>query len=213
MVAGSAATAPVPSHANAAVSSRPKRQSHWCRTRARRTPGPGIPPGLRPLEAERPVVRELRRETGRRSDGDAGGRATLGPRARPARAVRERRGRDLPRPRATLGQDHELAYPVYPSRHFRFVREYQYTVLLIHQLGIKCHHFAGLRRKCVYRTDKNGSTASMEGELAAREGPKAAQRPGSPRSREARDPGGPAVATRVLCAIRSKSGVLPPADR
>ena len=92
----------------------------------------GDPPlGLRPLEAERPVVGKLRHEADRRSDGDVAGRPAPEPRARPARAVRERRGRDLPRPRAALGQGHDFAYPMCPSRHFRFVREYHYIIFMI----------------------------------------------------------------------------------
>ena len=99
----------------------------WGEERPRR----GSPLGLRPLEAERPVVGELRHETDRQSTGDVAGRAALGPRARPAPALRARRGSDPPRPRAALGQGHDFAYPMYPSRHFRFVREYQYIIILI----------------------------------------------------------------------------------
>ena len=146
MRAGVAPAAPVPSHANAAVSPRPKRQRHRGRTGARRTPGPGGPAWApahqcrRALQAEPPVVRALRHEADRRSDGDVAGRAALGPRARPARAVRERPRRDLPPPRAALGQKHEFAYPMYPSRHFRVVREYHQIVFLIQYIGNRCRN-------------------------------------------------------------------------
>ena len=134
MIAGGAATAPVPSHANVARSPRPKPQSHWGRTRARRTPGPGTP-------ARAPATRGRTtggsRATSRsRSDGDVAGRAALGPRARPARAGRERRARDLPRPRAALGQSQDFAYPMYPSRHFHPVRNYQSLVSIVQFIGI-----------------------------------------------------------------------------
>ena len=121
----------------------------------------GPPLGLRPLEAERPVVGKLRHETDRRSDGDVAGRAALEPRARSARAVRERRGRDPPRPRAALGQGHDFAYPMYPSRHFRFVREYHHIIFLIQYFGIRCRVLADGRSGCVYRTNRNGPIASM----------------------------------------------------
>ena len=122
----------------------------------------GDPPlGLRPLEAERPVVGKLRHEADRRSDGDVAGRPAPEPRARPARAVRERRGRDLPRPRAALGQGHDFAYPMYPSRHFRFVREYHHIIFLIQYFGIRCRVLADGRSGCVYRTDRNGPIASV----------------------------------------------------
>ena len=48
--------------------------------------------------------------------------------------MRERRGRDPPRPRAALGQGHDFAYPMYPSRHFRFVRGYHHIIFLIQHL-------------------------------------------------------------------------------
>ena len=110
-------------------------------------PGRGSPLGLRPLEAERPVVREPRREADRVG--------TL--------PVARRSGHvlDLPRPRAALGQGHEFAYPMYPSRHFRTVREYQYIALLIQFFGLKCRSSADERSGCVYRTDGNGPIASM----------------------------------------------------
>ena len=135
-----AGAAPVPSQANAARSPRPKPQSHWGRTRARRTPVPGTP-------ARAPATRGRTaggsRATSRsRSDGDVAGRAALGPRARPARAGRERRGRDLPRPRAALGQSQDFAYPMYPSRHFHPVRDYQSLVSIIQYIGIQCRHLA-----------------------------------------------------------------------
>ena len=141
MIVGGAGAAPVPSHASVAVSPRPKPQSHWGGTRARRTPVPGSP-------ARAPATRGRTaggsRTTARsRSDGDIAGRTALGPRARPARALRERRGRDLPRPRAALGQGHEFAYPMYPSRHFRPVREYQYVVSFIRYFGLKCRNRRG----------------------------------------------------------------------
>ena len=95
------------------------------------------------------------------SDGDVAGRAALGPRARPARAMRERRGRDPPRPRAALGQGRGFAYPMYPSRHFRFVREYHHIIFVIQYFGIRCRVLADGRSGCVYRTDRNGPIASM----------------------------------------------------
>ena len=121
----------------------------------------GPPLGLRPLEAERPVVGKLRHEADRRSDGDVAGRPAPEPRARPARAMRERRGRDPPRPRAALGQGHDFAYPMYPSRHFRFVREYHHIIFLIQYFGIECRVLADGRSGCVYRADRNGPIASM----------------------------------------------------
>ena len=159
MIAGGAAAAPVLSHTSAAVSARAKLQSHWGRTRARRTPGPGTP-------ARAPATRGRTaggsRATSRsRSDGEVAGRAAPGPRARPARALRERRGHDLPRPRAALGQSQDFAYPMYPSRHFRPVREYQYMVRLIQDFGLKCRIMADGRSGCVYRTDRDGSNASV----------------------------------------------------
>ena len=124
----------------------------------------GPPLGLRPLEAERPVVGKLRHEADRQSDGDVAGRPAPEPRARPARAVRERRGRDPPRPRAALGQGHDFAYPMCPSRHFRFVREYHYIIFLIQCFGIKCRILADERSGCVYRADGNGPIASYGAE-------------------------------------------------
>ena len=190
MIVGGAGAAPVPSHASVAVSPRPKPQSHWGGTRARRTPVPGSP-------ARAPATRGRTaggsRTTARsRSDGDIAGRTALGPRARPARALRERRGRDLPRPRAALGQGHEFAYPMYPSRHFRPVREYQYVVSFIRYFGLKCRNPADGRSGCVYRTDRNGSIASggprSDPTGQGRTPPDAGQRPG--RGRPGRLPAG-----------------------
>ena len=129
----------------------------WGEERPRR----GSPPGLQPPETERPVVGELRHETDRQSTGDVAGRPALGPRARPAPALRARRGSDPPRPRAALGQGHDFAYPMYPSRHFRFVREYHYIIFLIQNFRIKCRVLADERSGCVYRTDRNGPIASV----------------------------------------------------
>ena len=180
MVAGRAAAAPVASHANAARSPRPKPRSHWGGTRARRTPVQGTP-------ARTPATRGRTaggsRATARsRSDGDVSGRAALGPRARPAPALRERRGRDPPRPRAALGQGHDFAYPMYPSRHFRPVREYHQIIFLIQYFGIKCRILADGRSGCVYRTDRNGSIASggprSDPTGQGRTPPDAGQRPG-----------------------------------
>ena len=95
------------------------------------------------------------------SDGDVARRAALEPRARSARAVRERRGGDPPRPRAALGQGHDFAYPMCPSRHFRFVREYHHIIFMIQYFGITCRDLADVRSDFVYRTDKNGPIASM----------------------------------------------------
>ena len=190
MIAGGVGAAPVPSHASAARSARAKPQSHWGRTRARRTPGPGTP-------ARAPATRGRTaggsRATSRsRSDGEVAGRAAPGPRARPARALRERRGHDLPRPRAALGQDHDFAYPMYPSRHFHPVREYQYTVILIQCFGLKCRNPADGRSGRVYRTDRNGSIASggprSDPTGQGRTPPDAGQRPG--RGRPGRLPAG-----------------------
>ena len=94
------------------------------------------------------------------SDGDVARRAALEPRARSARAVRERRGGDPPRPRAALGQGHDFAYPMCPSRHFRFVREYHHIIFMIQYFGITCRVLADVRSDFVYRTDKNGPIAS-----------------------------------------------------
>ena len=162
MVAGRAAAAPVASHAYAAPSPRPKPRSHWGGTRARRTPVPGNPrsdsgpprPNGRWLESygTKPIAQ---------SDGDVARRAALEPRARSARAVRERRGGDPPRPRAALGQGHDFAYPMCPSRHFRFVREYHHIIFMIQYFGITCRDLADVRSDFVYRTDKNGPIASM----------------------------------------------------
>ena len=151
-----------------------------------------LPLGLRPLEAERPVVREPRHETDRQSTGDVSGRAALGPRARPAPALRERRGRDPPPPRAALGQGHDFAYPMYPSRHFRPVREYHHIIFVIQHFGIKCRVLADGRSGCVYRTDRNGSIASggprSDPTGQGRTPPDAGQRPG--RGRPGRLPAG-----------------------
>ena len=162
----------------------------------------GLPLGLRPLEAERPVVRELRHEADRPSDGGVAGRAALGPRAR---ALRERRGRDLPRPRAALGQDHDFAYPMYPSRHFRPVREYQYIARVIQFFGLKCRNTADGRSGCVYRTDRNGSIASggprSDPIGQGRTPPDAGQRPG--RGRPGRLPAGKPS---PRCMLRRRTG-------
>ena len=160
----------------------------WGEERPRRGP----PPGLRPPETERPVVGKLRHETDRQSTGDVAGRPALGPRARPAPALRERRGRDPPRPRAALGQGHDFAYPMYPSRHFRPVREYHHIIFLIQHFGIKCRVLADGRSGCVYRTDRNGSIASggprSDPTGQGRTPPDAGQRPG--RGRPGRLPAG-----------------------
>ena len=164
MVAGRAAAAPVASHAYAARSPRPKPRSHWGGTRARRTPVPGTPartPAPRGRTAggwkatarnrsiNRMVTLPVAPRSGRGLDRLARCESVAG-------ALR-----DPPRPRAALGQGHDFAYPMYPSRHFRFVREYHHIVFLIQYFGIKCRVPADERSGCVYRTDRNGPIASM----------------------------------------------------
>ena len=209
MIAGGAGAAPVPSHASAARSPRPKPQSHWGRTRARRTPVPGSP-------ARAPATRgrtaggsraTARNRFVRQSTGDVSGRAALGPRARPAPALRERRGRDPPPPRAALGQGHDFAYPMYPSRHFRPVREYHHIIFVIQHFGIKCRVLADGRSGCVYRTDRNGSIASggprSDPTGQGRTPPDAGQRPG--RGRPGRLPAGKPS---PRCMLRRRTGSL-----
>ena len=165
MVAGRAAAAPVASHAYAARSPRPKPRSHWGGTRARRTPVPGTPArapaprgrtagGWKATARSRSLNRMVTLPARRaRAAGSTG--------SRDARASRARCGSDPPRPRAALGQGRGFAYPMYPSRHFRFVREYHHIIFLIQYFGIKCRVLADGRSGCVYRTDRNGPIASM----------------------------------------------------
>ena len=59
------------------------------------------------------------------------GTLPVAPRARSPRAVRERRGRDLPRPRVALGHGQDFAYLIDPSHHVHRGRIYQFFVLYV----------------------------------------------------------------------------------
>ena len=103
MIAGGVGAAPVPSHANAARSARAKPQSHWGRTRARRTPGPGTPArapatrgrtagGSRATGSSRsPIGWGRCRSRGARATGSTGSRAARASRARSATPARSTR--------------------------------------------------------------------------------------------------------------------------
>ena len=99
------------------------------------------------------------------SDGDVAGRAALGPRARPARAMRERRGRVAGAIRRARAQ-HSARVAV---SHIRCIRpvtsaSFENTIsssFSIQYFGIKCRVPAAGRSGCVYRTDRNGPIASM----------------------------------------------------
>ena len=115
-----------------------------------------------------------------RATGSTGARAARASRARPAAPARSTR------------PGHDFAYPMYPSRHFHPVREYQYMVSLIQYFGLKCRNPADGRSGCVYRTDRNGSIASggprSDPTGQGRTPPDAGQRPG--RGRPGRLPAG-----------------------
>ena len=115
------------------------------RSRARSGSGRSMPAGhSRPngqlLESlcTKPVVDSV---------GDVAGRASVEPRARSPRAVRERRGRDLPRPRVALGHGQDFAYPIDPSHHVHRDRDYQLVGLKVHILVL---HIATLPLHKVY---------------------------------------------------------------
>ena len=148
----------------------------WCEERPRGRPPPGAPAGrCRPATPDRtPSCQEASARS--QSDGDVAGRATVEPRARSTRAMRERRRRDLPPPRVALGQRRAFASPMYPSHRVRPVRDCQSIGPIVPYLGIQYRHLADRRSAFVYRTDRNGTTDSMgprtdphgEGENAAR---------------------------------------------
>ena len=131
MIADMAAAVPVPSHANATSSPRPRPRSHWCGTPARRTVAPATPARApparwRPAAPGRTAgccgaIPRNRPPGGRRRCQSSGAPAA----ARPARATKECRGRDLLRRRAALAHVRDFASPTSPSHRVHFILLYQ----------------------------------------------------------------------------------------